>query len=145
MITVHHNYCSQPDILRVKPIFEFKEDTSRTSKDRTKQKNENQPVSIRFSSKLVALYPGESAVLTLTVSSNNTDIIRLEPRYSPEAVEIEVCPHIGYTPLNARLKIHAVPETQPGIYRASILVIDTKRNIASRGKLTVIIIDQSNR
>ncbi len=76
MIAAHHNYCSQSDILRVEPMFEFKED--RTTKDRAKQKSENQPVAISLSSKVVALYPGESAVLTLTVSSNNTEMVRLE-------------------------------------------------------------------
>ncbi|MEB3764579.1 MAG: hypothetical protein GSR77_00200 [Desulfurococcales archaeon] len=121
-------------------MFEFKED--RTTKDRTKQKNENQSVNISLSSKVVALYPGESAILTLTVSSNNTEMVRLEPRYPPETVEIEISPQIGYTPIKARLKILAVPGAQPGIYPASILVIDTKRNLASREKLTVIIMDK---
>ena len=49
-------------------MFEFKED--RTTKDRAKHKNENQLVNISLSSKVVVLYPGESAILTLTVSSN---------------------------------------------------------------------------
>ncbi len=81
---------------------------------------------------MVVLYPGESAILTLTVSSNNNEMVRLEPRYPSEAVEIEVSPHIGYTPLNARLKILAVPGAQPGVYPASILV----------NRCTVIIMDK---
>ena len=51
-------------------MFEIKEDTIRTTKDRVNRKSENQSVTISLSSKVVALYPGDSAVLALVVSGN---------------------------------------------------------------------------
>jgi len=112
------------------------------SENRTKQNSDNQPVAVSLSSRVVVLYPGESAVLTLAVSGSDKELVRLELRYPSEVMRIEVSPQIGYTPLNARLKISATSGAQPGIYPASILVTDTEGERVAKELLAVVIPDR---
>ena len=48
-------------------MFEFKKETNRTTKDRNKQNSEDHSVTISLSNRVVALYPGESAIPALAV------------------------------------------------------------------------------
>ena len=94
--------------------------------------------------RVIALYPGESFTLTLTVEGSRRPV-RLELKGPPGIIRIRAKPRTGYTPLNTHLTVEAEPGAPVGWYLLEILAVGSDRSLLSRENTASPNIRQGNR
>ncbi len=119
-------------------MSEFVEETSRF-----RQGLDTFGVEVSLSTRVVVLHPGESFEVALIVNDSGR-FVRIEFRYAP-SVDLESSPRMGYTPLNASLRVTTMNEASPGVYPVEILVTSIDKSLLASEKLVVVILDRTTR
>jgi len=119
-------------------MSEFVEETSRP-----RQNLDSFGVEVSLSTRVVVLHPGESFEVALIVNDSRR-FVRIEFRYAP-SVDLESSPRMGYTPLNASLRVTTMNDASPGVYPVEILVTSIDKSLLASEKLVVVILDRTTR